>query len=76
MRCQLLSKSFAKELNNDDDGWSTERWFGVRYRDVPIDDALLQQWRYDSKAAVDAIVVSGELHLPPRNSFIATDFAM
>ena len=72
----LLSKTFSTQLHASAAEWLEERWFGVRYQQEPLRAELLNEWKYDTRAAYDAICAEAELHLPPRNTFIATDFAI
>lgn len=45
-----------------------EPWFEMPYQQAPIPAAVLQQWA--------SAQPSPELALPPRNPYVATDFAL
>lgn len=40
----------------------TEKWYGVKYRQIQIDPSLIQKW--------SCITISQEMSLPPKNLFL------
>jgi secreted Zn-dependent insulinase-like peptidase len=49
--------------------WQYEKWYNAKYRQVPIEDSLKEQW--NSPTETDP-----GLHLPALNTFLPTDFSL
>eukprot|EP00897_Mesotaenium_endlicherianum_P007056 jgi/Mesen1/6379/ME000329S05544 len=62
LRVVWVSKQFEAEAVE------TEPWYGTRYCAAPLPSAWLQMWEEAQPCA--------ELHLPPPNEFIPTDFSL
>ena len=66
VRVDVQTSSFSSMA--DASAQQQEPWFGLPYITNPIDSALLSQWGSHTP--------SPELHLPPQNNFIPTDFSL
>ena len=63
--------------SNEDFGFQTEKWYGVRYHLSPIDQSTVDSWKgitaTDEKSS---IVGTYKLHLPDENNHIPRDLSM
>lgn len=62
MRLTVVSKQFEGKTQ------AVERWYGTPYTESPVDAALLDKWTKQEP--------NSALHLPHRNEFICSDFAV
>ena len=56
--------------------WQTAPWYGTQYRLEPVPDNVLETWTTVTQASPLVQELAEQLHLPPPNEFVPSDFAL